>query len=121
MKRRGLLMGLAGGAGLLVAGVAFLSRWTGSWGSEPHSPLASELRSQFSYLQLEPDVIDSFVRDFEAAHGPWLPTSDASPFMRFLASTDFFQTGADESRPPRYVAFYDPYRSPCYNPFATPS
>ena len=68
--------------------------------------------------RLEAEVLDSFVQDFEAVNGPWRPTSDTSPSMLFLASTDFFQTGADESRPLRYVAYFDPYRSPCYNPFS---
>ena len=37
--------------------------------------------------------------------------------MNYLSSTDFFINDADESRPVRFVALYDPYVSPCYNPF----
>ena len=37
---------------------------------------------------------------------------------RFLLSTDFFRHGGDESRALRYVAYFDPYRSPCANPLA---
>lgn len=35
----------------------------------------------------------------------------------FLLSTDFFQTGADVTRPLRYVTLYST-RIPCFNPFA---
>ena len=37
---------------------------------------------------------------------------------QFLLSTDFFQHGADETRRVNYVAFYDPVKTPCRNPFA---
>jgi hypothetical protein len=37
---------------------------------------------------------------------------------KFLISTDFFWRGADVTRPVRYLAFHDPYRAPCVNPFA---
>jgi hypothetical protein len=37
----------------------------------------------------------------------------------FLLSSDFFTSGADETRTIRYVALYDPVR-PCGNPFARP-
>ena len=37
---------------------------------------------------------------------------------RFLLSTDFFANGAIEALPIRYVAFSNPYRRPCANPFA---
>jgi hypothetical protein len=37
----------------------------------------------------------------------------------FLLSSNFFTTGADESRVVRYVALYDPMRA-CGNPFARP-
>lgn len=33
----------------------------------------------------------------------------------YLLSTDFFQNGADEERPIRYLGFYDPYRALCRN------
>jgi hypothetical protein len=38
----------------------------------------------------------------------------------FLLSSDFFATGADESRVVRYVQLYDPMRA-CGNPFARPA
>ncbi len=36
----------------------------------------------------------------------------------FLMSSDFFKNGADESRPVRYLALYEPTRIGCANPFA---
>jgi len=38
----------------------------------------------------------------------------------YLMSSDFFFHGADESRPVRYVNFYDATLHPCSNPFARP-
>ena len=34
----------------------------------------------------------------------------------FLLSTNFFQSGQPAAGPIRFVAFYHPYVSPCYNP-----
>ena len=75
------------------------------------------LRQHFSYLSIEPRVIEAFARDLTRHQGPWNPKTSPAPFTRFLASTDFFQNGADESRTLHYVAYYDPYVSSCYNPF----
>lgn len=38
----------------------------------------------------------------------------------FLKSSDFFLNGMDEQKPIKFVSidFLDPYKSPCYNPFA---
>jgi hypothetical protein len=36
----------------------------------------------------------------------------------FLMSSDFFRNGADESKPVRYLALYQPRRAGCTNPFA---
>lgn len=35
----------------------------------------------------------------------------------FLLSTDFFQNGADETKPVKYFGFYSPYKRPCANFF----
>lgn len=37
--------------------------------------------------------------------------------LRYLFSTDFFENGADETRPANYVEFCDPYSIACRNPF----
>ena len=75
------------------------------------------LREHFSYLQLSDEVLDAFVRDHERVGRSSGPKGRAIPVpSRFLLSTDFFQNGADESRPVNYVAFHGAYTTPCYNP-----
>lgn len=86
--------------------------------SQPPTQLLDRaLRQHFSYLSIEPEVIEAFSRDLTRHQGPWNPKTSPPPFTRFLASTDFFQNGADETRPLHYVTYYDPYVSSCYNPF----
>ncbi len=75
------------------------------------------IREHFVYLSVGDQVIDAFAKDLRRNQGPWNPETSPRPFTRFLASTDFFQNGADETRPLRYVTYYDPYVSTCYNPF----
>lgn len=85
---------------------------------EPASPLHRAIRKHFDYLTIDDGVLDAFAADLLRNQGPWSSETSPRPYTRFLASTDFFQTGADESRPLRYVTYYDPYVSTCYNPFA---
>lgn len=80
-------------------------------------PLHRAIREHFAYLSIDDQVIEAFAGDLGRHQGPWNSETSPRPYTRFLASTDFFQNGADESRPLRYVAFYDPYVSACYNPF----
>ena len=77
------------------------------------------IREHFSYLKIDSEITLAFAKDLIRHQGAWNPTTSPRPFTRFLASTDFFQNGADESRPLRYVTYYDPYVSNCYNPFDT--
>jgi hypothetical protein len=61
-----------------------------------------------------------YIRDFERHVGP-LAGVHAWPidvYTRYLLSTDFFRNGADESRRVRYLSFYHPYVTICYNPLA---
>jgi hypothetical protein len=122
LSRRGLLrlIGLTSGGMIFGSGCGNEDEASidGVARKNQTSALARELRSQFSYLKIESNVIDAFVRDFERHRGPWSPGSHAVPHARFLASTSFFQNGADETTPLRYATYYDPYISPCYNPFA---
>ncbi|MCP4005678.1 MAG: hypothetical protein GY725_15925 [bacterium] len=84
----------------------------------PSSKLAASLAEHFHYLDFEEGVLEAFARDFESHYGKWRSDRSPKPFTRFLASTDFFQNGADESRKLAYVRLYDPYLSLCYNPFS---
>lgn len=38
--------------------------------------------------------------------------------QQFLFSSSFFYDGMDESKPIRYLRIYDPYTTPCCNPFS---
>lgn len=120
MTRRTLL-GLAFGG--MLAAVAVL--WWPVRKQPAREPAGARriqdaLRSHFDYLTIPEEVLDSFAEDLEAGRGS---SSSADVPVRkiaatFLLSTDFFQHSGDESRPLAYVAFYHPYRSPCYNPLA---
>lgn len=115
LKRRSFIAAVT----RLISGSIALALAPGCDSTDPgDSPLAAALREHFDYLRIDDDVIDSFVSDFEAAYGQWQPQPEGGPFTRFLASTDFFQNGADQSRPLGYVRLFDPYLSPCYNPFS---
>ena len=111
------LIGFAG-SGLAVSGCAEDK-------AESSAHLTSELhhaiREHFNYLSIDDVVVDAFEKDLTQHHGAWSASESPRPFTRFLASTDFFQNGGDESRPLTYVSYYDPYVSTCYNPFADAS
>ena len=125
-----------GAAGLLALGAAG-SGATGAWALRTYGvdgtrerlgqiperirtatlSVEQRVRSHFDYLILPEDDL----RAYADAHreqfdpGDW----DDMFYQRFLLSTDFFPD-ADESRPVRFVRYYDPYVSPCWNPLAVP-
>lgn len=81
-------------------------------------PVALAITRHYDYLRLDPDGVERFVRDYadwRSADGSAESIEDV--LSRFLLSTDFFLHDADESRPIRYLRLYDPYLSPCNNPF----
>ena len=85
---------------------------------EPPEELLDPVRVALS-VGLDAAVLEAFVGDYLAdtarvRRGERIEAVGS----RFLLSTDFFQHGGDESRALRYVAYFDPYRSPCYNPLA---
>lgn len=86
----------------------------------PAREIADRLRERFDGLDLDDAVLSAFSRDYLREYGPPGGASwqRDDPCQKFLLSTDFFQTGADESRSPRYVRLYDAYRSPCYQPLS---
>ena len=85
------------------------------------SPIIDDLASHFSYLKIEPGVLAAFATAYETHYGSPnlnIPQIAAGMHTRFLLSTDFFQNGANETKPVKFVALYDPYVTPCYNPLA---
>lgn len=98
-------------------------KWNGirkiwEWYGSAHLPLSGRIARHFHYLDLDPAGVETFVEHFEQHHAPIGTFSPQAEwvFEQYLMSTDFFQNGADESRTVRFVAFYDPYLSPCWNP-----
>jgi hypothetical protein len=78
------------------------------------------LRGHFAYLALDREGVARYFADFARYHNGFsrhLPLPPAV-YTNYLLSTDFFRNGADESRPVRYLSYYDPAVTPCNNPFA---
>lgn len=78
------------------------------------------VHAHFHYLDLDPSGVRQYLADYQLHQRRF---SRYSPFpsdvyLRYLLSTDFFRRAADEHRPVAYVAFYDPYVTPCNNPLA---
>lgn len=84
--------------------------------------LKRHLRAHFDYLQIPDATLDRFGDDL-LAHGTLPKTPNALAGLRrdFLMCTDFFLHDGDEGRPLAYVAWYDPYVTPCWNPLARPA
>ncbi len=107
--------------------------------------VARALRRGLGDLAVEPREVARFAEDFLASMSPsvrfqlgllgavapllplvaWLPAvrrelrrADDRIVSSFLLGSDFFQDGADRSKPVRYQGLWDPYRTPCANPFA---
>lgn len=134
--RRGFLALLAGGLAAAFAAIA----WRGA---EAPDLIVAILRRRLGFLKVEDGVFESFSLAYLEARsehrgqlarlallaGPlrfvtpyrFLPMGhplrrlEDNVVTRFLMSTDFFQHGADESRPVRYLAFHDPPTTACQN------
>lgn len=74
------------------------------------------LRRHFHYLEVDDAVLDRYLEDYARAFGASALEDRHRLATTLLLSTDFFQTGADESRPLNYVVLYSPYHAPCFNP-----
>ena len=136
VRRRLLLGGLLGACVVAGVGMTVLPL-------APEERLKRLLRSRLHYLQIPDEAIESFTKDFiadsetrfnhfrssmyvaqRAIYGVEV-FSERLPFFRFerfvissfLLSTNFFRQGADPSKPIRYVAYNDPYKLGCANPF----
>ncbi|MBA2671695.1 MAG: hypothetical protein H0U67_15100 [Gemmatimonadetes bacterium] len=104
--------------------VVFLSSgWRGHakdlyWSRHAYLSPEGRIQRQFHYLQLDAAGVSNYVRDYEKYRGPLskFRHPDDDFFNVYLLSTDFFRNGASETLPVRYVLFYDPYISPCWNP-----
>jgi hypothetical protein len=125
MTRRAFLV-IAGGLAVLAGG-AIVARRVGAerlrrgwnhlegFGRSP----AAKLRRHYAWLNVEPDVFDRYVADYESQIRPvnrfWV--QDPAFFTRCLLSTTFF-VQPDQATPVRYRVFYEPATHPCINPIA---
>jgi hypothetical protein len=83
-------------------------------------PADRRIRKHFGDLMIDEAGLQRFVRDYEKHRGRvtfYSVRSNGRLFSTFLLSTDYYRNGADPKRPVHYVTFYDPYVSPCWNPF----
>jgi hypothetical protein len=124
LTRRRFLLGAVGAfAGGLIGWVSF--------DDETEDQVVSVLRRDLYYLEIEAGAVEAFAADFRAVNGI-APNGgrqdllealgqneiDEAIVIMFLLSSDFFRNGAGETRTVRYLAYYDPHKSACGNPFA---
>ncbi len=123
VKRRGFLAVIA--VAVVAAAVAL---WRlGGQRRRPEQPaaksstdrLAALVTENFDYLTIEDGSALAFARAFEKQYGPYRDDLPADAvYGKFLLSTNFPQNGFDQAKPVRFLALYDPYASPCWNPLA---
>ncbi len=83
--------------------------------------IAERVQKALPFLELHPASVKTFAGELVAARekGDMKPIYWLDLAHRYLMSSDFFDNGADVAKPVKFVLFYDPYSSPCYNQFAT--
>jgi hypothetical protein len=78
--------------------------------------LAQLIVERLDMLKLPEATVSKWVNRYEKHEGPWQGKKVArKDLQNFLLSTDFFPDG-DEAKQLRFVSYYDPYISVCYNP-----
>lgn len=85
--------------------------------------ITQKIEKAFPFLDLDRAGLESFARDLILFRnsGDLKPIPFLSLEQRFLMSSTFFDSGADESQQVKYVTFYDPYVTPCSNRLAQPA
>lgn len=139
MKRRTFL---GATAGLLAAGGALVGLSVNSY----QDIVKNIVRTKLDYLKISDEELDKFAVAYEKVmHKPKAKVfmidlsykcsnisfcqkkleTRLNYFERyvltyFLKGSDFFMNGMDESKPVKFVSLdlLDPYKAPCYNPFA---
>lgn len=133
LTRRHFLLGLgsAGAAVLAAGGAAY--KFRDKFIKLQNSDIIAVVRENFPYLKLAltDEQFEEFATTYRQAYGEfdkpwyrrlrgWSQEETRSRYDHiantFLLSTDFFLSGADESKPVNFVSFYDPYISPCWSP-----
>ena len=128
MNRRFFLKLTGAGAALVALpamGIAYISYNKAATGF---------ILNELDYLKLEVSGVEQFVQDYAKGksdnyllkiRGLYMLDSSASKsklveelVKDYLLSTDFFRNRMDESKTIKYTGLYDPYKSPCANPFS---
>jgi hypothetical protein len=142
MRRRSFLLGAAG-----VAGLVGLAGWR-LFANSQQQVVMAVLRYRLGYLRLDEAGLKSFADEIVKRqkvsalrlrvlgafwplykgmsltghewYAPGVLHGEERVITAYLLSSDFFQNGASETRPVRYVGFYDPEHNPvaCSSPFA---
>lgn len=132
MRRRKFLQ--LAGLGSVVLALPSIALYSTS----PEDAAVGIILNELNFLKLERKGVEQFVTDYYKWSGIHkrlrmrLTTkanyffkidSDQSDIVRnlintYLISTDFFQNKMDESRVIKYVGRYNPYKTPCANPFS---
>lgn len=89
---------------------------------------------ELDYLTLDVAGVEQFVQDYATnKHDNYLLKIRGLYMLRtsarkskvveelvqdYLLSTDFFRNRMDESKPLKYIGLYNPYKTPCANPFS---
>ena len=85
------------------------------------TPLEQQFLDHYHYLTIDLEGLRRFLADYQAAYGSLVTDAgepqESLPFLKFLASSDFFLNGKNESKPVRYLLIRDPYLNPCFYPF----
>lgn len=137
MQRRKFLWLTGGGIALAAISLSgfFASR---SFKKVIYGILVEDLKG----LKVTEDSIQKYIEDAEAEYF-WGFTNGKKQFVKahynipfplpyafkyghfrsiivgtYLLSTDFFLNKMDVSKPVTYIAYYNPYKRPCYNPFS---
>jgi hypothetical protein len=97
---------------------------------------AGIITREFGYLKLDPKGVARFVDDYlkdpmsqytpakvkmyyATQTGAKQSTLVADLTRKYLLSSDYFINKMDEDKTVQYLGFYNPYRSPCANPFSS--
>jgi hypothetical protein len=119
MKRRHFVAGALGTAGALGLGACKQperqQKTKEAAVQHAYSKYETQIRSQLKPLTIDSQEVVKFAKAWEGHKGPF-KGSPARLAELFLLSSDFFQTGEDAKRAPKFFMIYDPYLSPCYNP-----
>jgi hypothetical protein len=100
-----------------------------------HSAVSNIIYKEYNYLTLNPEGVDLYVQEYlnnnKGGHTYHMKIMAFDLFnveqenstiishivQNYILSTDFFLNKMDETKVVNYIGAYDPYHTPCANPF----